>query len=261
MKKLISVIICLLMVLSLLPFTVSAADEIDFTLRIKEETDNELTLTLDYDGGTGFSALDIDITFDRIRLELKSCTKGEGYTAFEKYLDEQNAASISSINSNGNPVKVSMANTLGFKSVNGKKSVVTLKFAKVPGTKFAKEDVTLEFTNCQTSSFTDIKVNFDYDLAAPAVSDVEDTSNGATDYPQQPSADNIEGDESGEIGNAVEQEEQSSQEQNGAESQSDDNGTDSSNAKTVIVIIAVAVCAVGIAAVVIFKVKGKQKND
>lgn len=260
MKKLISVFVCLVMVLSLLPVTVLAADEIDFTLRIKEETDNELTLTLDYDGGTGFSALDIEISFDKIRLELKSCEKGDGYTAFEKYLEKNGAASICSINQESNPVKVAVANTLGFKAVDGKKSVLTLKFAKVPGTKFAKEDVIFEFTNCQTASFTDIKVDFDYDLTAPVT--VAEESTDSTEYPQQPSADNIEGEESSEIGNAVEENDASkSNGQNEAEQKEDEADNNKPNTKTVVIIIAVAVCVVGVAVVSIFKVKGKKKDD
>ncbi|MBQ8783381.1 MAG: hypothetical protein IJZ57_06380 [Clostridia bacterium] len=257
MKKLISVVICLLMVLSLLPFTVSAADEIDFTLRIKEETDSELTLTLDYDGGTGFSALDIEIAFDRIRLELKSCEKGDGYVAFEKYLNDNNEASICSINQNENPVKAAIANTLGFKAIDGKKSVLVLKFAKVPGTKFAKEDVTFEFTNCQTSSFTDIKVNFDYDLTAPVTKGEKSTD--STEYPQQPSADNIEGEENEEIGDAPANDSNEPQAGGQGEEPQADDTDNAPKTKTVIIMVAVIVCAAGVAAVVIFKTKGKKK--
>ncbi len=272
MKKLISVFICAIMVLSLLPFTASAADEINFTLRLKSETDNEVVLALDYDGGTGFCALDADITYDRVRLELKSCEKGDGYVAFEKFLDDEGSSSIASINSKINPIKVSMANLLSFRSVGGKKSVITLKFAKVPGTKFAKNDVTVDFTNCQTETFTDIKVNFAYDLKqSVSVVDKTDATEGSTEYPQQPSEDNVEGENDSEIGDTPVTDEnnkpveQENQEQTGGDSNGADDttttGTTPDNSKTIIIIVAVAVVALGAGTVVIVKVKGKKKND
>lgn len=271
MKKIISVFICAIMVLSLLPFTASAADEIDFALRIKSETDNEVVLTLDYDGGTGFGALDIDISYDKVRLECKSCEKGDGYVAFEKYVNDENALAMCSINTKVNPIKVSMANTVAFKSVGGKKSVVTLKFAKVPGTKFAKDDVKVEFTNCQTPAFTDIKVDFDYDLKQPvSVTDKAESTQGSTEYPQQPSQDNVEGEDS-EIGDTPEVTENQNVDgeaadnsEADAQADADDVTTDGAkpdNTKMIIIIAAVAAVAVGAGAVVLVKVKGKKKND
>ena len=272
MKKLISVFICAIMVLSLLPFTASAADEINFTLRLKSETDNEVVLTLDYDGGTGFCALDADISYDRVRLELKSCEKGDGYAAFEKYLEDEGSSSISSINAKINPIKVSMANLLSFRAVGGKKSVVTLKFAKVPGTKFAKNDVTVDFTNCQTETFTDIKVNFDYDLKqAVNVTEKTDATESSTEYPQQPSEDNIEGESDSEIGDTPEATENQDIADQGADTQgeneqanADDVTTDGAkpdNTKLIVIIVAVAVVVLGAGAVAVVKLKGKKKND
>ena len=275
MKKLISVFICAIMILSLVPFTASAADEINFTLRIKSETDNDVVLTLDYEGGTGFCALDADITYDKIRLERKSCEKGDGYVAFEKYLNDNDALSMCSFNPGANPMKVSMANTLGFKAIGGKKSVITLKFAKVPGTKFAKDDVKIEFTNCQTAAFTDIKVNLSYDLKQPVnVVEKTDTTGDATEFPQQPSQDNIEGEES-EVGDvssvdgnssAAEQdaEPQEKDEQANADADTGDTttiGAKPDNTKKIIIIVAVVVVVLGAGAVVIVKAKGKKKND
>ncbi len=273
MKKIISVFICAIMVLSLLPFTASAADEIDFTLRIKSETDNEVVLTLDYDGGTGFCALDIDISYDRVRLERKNCEKGDGYVAFEKYLSENDALSMCSINPGGNPMKVSMANTIGFKKIDGKKSVITLRFAKVPGTKFAKEDVTFDFTNCQTEAFTNIKVNLDYDLKQPVSvvdkTDSTDKTEGSTEYPQQPSQDNVEGEDS-EIGDTPEadngqdvigQDVETPKNEEDGVGDTATTGEKSDKTKTIVIIVAVSVVVLGAGAVVIVKVKGKNKKD
>ena len=256
MKKIASVMICLVMVLSLLPFTVSAADEINFALRIEEETEKEVTLVLDYDGGVGFSALDIDITFDRIRLDLKSCEKGDGYAAFEKYLESNSHASICSVNSKENPIRVSMANTLGFKAIDGEKSVVKMKFAKVPGTKFAKEDVTFDFTNCQTASFTDIKVNFEYDLAAPVENaDNQNSSEDTTEYPQQTSADNAnESDD--DIKDDVKDESQESDGNTITTGATDE--TDDSDKKPAVIIAVAAVCVAGIGVAVFMIIKKKK---
>lgn len=261
MKKIISVLICVLMVLSLLPFTVSAADEIKFTLRIKEETEKFVTLVLDYDGGTGFAALDFEVSYDRIRLQAQSCQKGEGYEAFAKSIEKENGASLYSMNQSINPMKFSIANTVAFKAVGGKKDIAQITFTKVPGTKFAKEDVTVEFTNCQTASFTDIKVVFAYDLSyTPPASSAASEENDATEYPQMPSSDNVDDNIDSEIGDSVPAVNEQSNENEGADAQQneDDNGDDDgSRTKTVIIIVAVAVCAVGVVAVILFKTKKK----
>lgn len=255
MKKIISVVIALIMVLSLFPFTVSAADEIDFTLRIKSETDKDLVLELDYDGGTGFSALDIEVSFDRIRLELISCEKGSGYAAFEKYLTDQGAASICSINKNENPIKISMANTIGFKPVDGDKSIVTFEFAKVPGTRFAKEDVSFEFTNCQTGTFTDIEVNFEYDMKVPASDTNADNSDKVDEEDSQPtSADKADTNTDSESNGSAEPE--SAPDKNSTEPEKADDKGDS---KVIIIVVAVIVCVVAAATVVLVKIKKKSK--
>ena len=184
MKKIVSVFICLVMVLSLIPFTVSAADSIDFKLRLKEETDSTVTLTIDYDGGTGFSALDFEVTYDRAKLQADTFQEGKGYEAFAKKIKKDGQISICELNSRANPLRASIANTVGFSVTDGKKSVVEMKFIKAQGTKFSKEDINVEFTNCQTASFTDIKVSFAYDLSAPAAdgnssADVSTSANSA----------------------------------------------------------------------------------
>lgn len=258
MKKIVSVLICLVMVLSLIPFTVSAADEVKFTLRIQEETEKTVTLTLDYDGGTGFSALDFEVSFDRVRLQLKSCKKGAGYDAFEKELNENGGGSLYSYNSNTNPLMFSIANIEPFRATDGEKDIVRMTFTKMPGIKFAKEDVTVEFTNCQTSEFKDIKVSFDYDMTVPASTAPQTSAENSTEYPQQPSSDNVEDNDS-EIGDPLNSSDSSAaDEENSPQPQQEDDGdNDSSKTKTVIIIVATVVVLVGIAAVVLFKVKKK----
>ncbi len=190
MKKIISVLICAVMLLSVIPFTVAAANEAKFTLRIKEETDKALVLVLDFDGGTGFSALDFEVEYDRVRLQIKGCKKGEGYEAFEDGLSDP-VSPIYSSNANENPIMFSMANISPFKVTDGKKSVAQIEFTKVPGTKFEKDDVKIEFTNCQTAKFNNIEVAFDYDLTPPAQVQSQSASanNGAQD-PQQEGSSN-----------------------------------------------------------------------
>ncbi len=261
MKKIISVLICLMMIISLVPFTVSAAaGEINFTLRIQSETDNEVVLVLDYDSGTGFSALDIDIAYDRVNLELKSCEKGTGYSDFQEYLDSEKALSICSINPNENPIKVSMANTIGFKVIKGNKSVVTLTFAKAAGTDFTKESLTFDFTNCQTAAFEDIKVNFDYDMTPPKENVTNNTAEGSTEYPQQTSADNAIDDTDSEIGESDkddvidESPYDDPDETTGAE-------VDKKPATKTIIIIVAVVAVVGAGAFVALRLKSKKKKD
>ncbi len=262
MKKIISVIICAVMLLSVLPFNAFAAKEINFAVRISKETDNELELVLDFDGGTGFSALDIDIDYDRVKLSLKTCKKGTGYEAFEKYLSEKNALSICSINVNHNPVKVSMANVLEYKNIGGKKSVLILNFAKAQGEKFEKDDVTFDFTNCQTSSFEDIKVNLAYDLKTPAATSASNTEI-STQYPQQSSADNIEGEPEGEIGGEVQGESQSQDASgnDGTPSTDENENQPASKTTAIVLIVAGVVVVVGAAALILFKSKKKPESE
>ncbi len=259
MKKVISVAICLVMVLSMIPMTALAVDEIDFTLRIKSETDSDLILTLDYDGGTGFSALDMEISYDRIRLELKSCEKGEGYMRFTDRLSKKGEMSICSINPKDNPIKIGMANITGYEAIDNEKSLIVLKFAKVPGTKFTKEDVKIEFTNCQTGVPADIEVNFKYDLTAPAVNEPDNEGDETTVYPQQTSADNADDFNDSEIGDKVEKTEDGSSETRPDEEEKADS-TPSSGKKIIIIVAVVAVCA-GVAGAVAFKIKGKKKKQ
>lgn len=262
MKKIFCLMLSIVMILSTMAFSVCAADEINFKLRIENETDNDLTLTLDYDGGTGFSALDVDISFDRLRLELKSCEKGYGYADFEEFLNSQGALSICSINQTENPIKVSMANTIGYKTVEAEKSVLVLKFAKVPGTKFVKEDVTFDFTNCQTAAFTDIEVDFDYDMTLPEPSKTESTSQGATEYPQMTSADNVDDVNDSEIGDPVAQAPEGSETaENNGNSETDETLEEKNNT-TIIIIIVAAVAVIAIAGgFALVKFKGKKKAE
>lgn len=261
MKKILSVILCALMLLSVLPFTAFAAEEINFTVRIAKETDNELELTLDFDGGQGFAALDIDIEYNKVKLSLKTCKKGDGYVAFENYLKEENALSICSINVNNYPVKVSMANILEYKKVGGKKPVLHLIFSKAQGETFEKDDVTFDFTNCQTSSFENIKINLGYDLEKPksTVTSSSSSSQGETTlFPQQPSEDNPDNIDS-ETGEAVEDDKsgESAQQNDGEPSQPEEKP----NTTVIVLIVAGVAVAVGVVAFFLFKSKKKEKSE
>ncbi len=257
MKKIVSVLICMIMLLSVIPLTASAADEARFTLRIKEETDKSLTLVIDFDGGTGFSALDFEVEYDRVRLQAKSCKKGDGYKAFEDSLNDM-VSPIYSSNANKNPLMFSMANISPFKITDGKKSIAEMVFTKVPGTKFEKDDVSVKFTNCQTVEFKDISVSFDYDLSEPvSTSATVSAEQDETDYAQEPSSDNVDGDS--EIGEAVAGESENTDSDTAFENTDDSNADDGkNNVKTVVIIVASVLAVAGVGTIILVNFKKKK---
>ncbi len=277
MKKITAILICAVLLAAMLPFGVSAADSASFKVRLAEQTDKTATVVVEFAGGTGFSALDLSIKYNTLKLTLQTAKIGSGYSTFKAKAEDAGAFCVSMINPKGNPIKVSMANTDPFAAVGGDNILVRMTFSKIGGTKLSESDVQLTFENCQTSKFTDITTAVSYDLDAPTV-DEEQTA-----YAQQTSMDGITDNDDSEIGEPVEDNGQTTSQQSGsAAAQSETAGvsgaqndgaaaekpasakeeaTTSNNTKTIAVVVICIVLVAGIALGASMIVKNKKKSE
>ena len=71
MKKIISLLICVMLLAVALPFSAFAADSADFKLSVVAQDDKSVTIEFSFVGGTGFSALDYEIKYNKVKLSLK----------------------------------------------------------------------------------------------------------------------------------------------------------------------------------------------
>ena len=244
-----------------------AAQSADFKITLAEQSDKAVTVTFDFVSGTGFSALDFEIKYNNVKLTLNECDYGDGFTAFQKYLSENNSTSISNINDKVNPIKVAMAMLKPFKAVKGG-SLVKMSFSKIPGTKLSENDITVKITNCQTADFKDIAVSVTTDLGS--------SGSNSTQYPQMTSVDSALGENDSEIGEAPAESGSASQQGESTPAQTQDNSltqsqisaedsaaqsADSSNVRTAIIIAAAVLCIAGIGTVVVMYIKTKKRKD
>ena len=247
-----------------------AAQSADFKITLAEQSDKTVTVTFDFVSGTGFSALDFEIKYNNVKLTLNECDYGDGFTAFQKYLSENNSTSISNINDKVNPIKVAMAMLKPFKAVKGG-SLVKMSFSKIPGTKLSENDITVKITNCQTADFKDIAVSVTTDLGSSGSS-----GSNSTQYPQMTSVDSAVGENDSEIGEAPAESSSASQQGESTPAQTQDNSlpqsqisaedsaaqsADSSNVRTAIIIAAAVLCLAGIGTVIVMYIKNKKRKD
>ncbi|MCQ2471874.1 MAG: hypothetical protein MJ147_07545 [Clostridia bacterium] len=176
LKKVFAVLICAIMVLSLIPITVNAADGANFKLCVVSQDEKSVTVTLDFAGGTGFCALDASIKYNSLKLTLENCQFASGFAAFKNYLEGQGGMTIFNANSDSNPIKISIATTLPFKIVNKDGAIIKLKFSKIAGVNLSDSDISLSFENCQNEGFQDIKTSVDYDLESGSSSSSSDAT-------------------------------------------------------------------------------------
>lgn len=271
MKKFISLLICVMLLAAALPFSAFAADSADFKLSVVAQDDKSVTVEFSFVGGTGFSALDYEIKYNKVKLSLKEqdCKKGSGLTSFSEYASEKSGMSpIVSINATKNPILGAFASIEPFKAINGDGSLAKIKFSKIPGTKLTESDITVTIENCQTYDFKDISVSVTTDLTGSATN-----ANASTEYAQNTSVDGKNDGTDSEIGESVQPSDGNSSGDSGSDaSQNGGNGSgDSSSAeksvkessplKKIIIIAAAVVCVAGIGTVVVLFVKNSKKNN
>ena len=150
MKKLVSLFLTatMLFMLSIPTFAVKAAK---FSLRAVSETDSEIVVSINYDGGSTFNCIDFEIVYNDKKLKATEAYDGDGLEAFIRDLKKQGGAGASAINKDGNPIKGSMAVTSMFKTVSGN-DLFVLKFKKLTKDKVTADDVEVVFTNCASET-------------------------------------------------------------------------------------------------------------
>lgn len=274
MKRFVSVLLTVLMII-MLAVPVFAADTAKFRINVVSETDNEISITIDYEGGATFSCYDYELKYNAKKLSVKTAFDGAGFDAFSKETKMNGGAIISTINSNSNPIKGTCATTEPFKVVNGK-DLAVINFKKLSSDKVSNSDISLVFTNCQTADFKDVKTVVESDLSGK-------TDGGASN----PADKNTAADKTDAETDAAASKIQSTGKDN-SEALSDDitdqtadtwhcvqdYGTDTAenedeiidnedgNSKKVIVVAAAAVCMLFIiAAVCVYIVKKAKKDD
>lgn len=166
LRKILAGFICVMMLISLVPFTVSAAESADFKICVAEQDEKSVTITLDFAGGTGFSAFDADIDYNNLKLTLEDCKFASGFASFKEYLEGEGGMTMFNANSKEDPIKISIATTVPFKIVNNDGSILKMKFSKIAGVNVSDDDISLTVTNCQNADFTDIKANISYDFSS-----------------------------------------------------------------------------------------------
>ena len=271
MKKIISLLICVMLLAAALPFSAFAADSADFKLSVVAQDDKSVTVEFSFVGGTGFSALDYEIKYNKVKLSLKEqdCKKGSVLTAFNEYASEKSGMSpIVSINAAKNPILGAFASIEPFKAINGDGSLAKIKFSKIPGTKLTESDITVTIENCQTYEFKDISVSVTTDLTGSVTN-----ANASTEYAQNTSVDGKNDGTDSEIGESVQPSDGNSSGDSGSDASQNggDGSGDSSSAekslkessplKKIIIIAAAVVCVAGIGTVVVLFVKNSKKND
>ena len=271
MKKIISLLICVMLLAAALPLSAFAADSADFKLSVVAQDDKSVTVEFSFVGGTGFSALDYEIKYNKVKLSLKEqdCKKGSGLISFSEYAAEKSGMSpIVSINATKNPILGAFASIEPFKAINGDGSLAKIKFSKIPGTKLTESDITVTIENCQTYEFKDISVSVTTDLTGSAAN-----TNVSTEYAQNTSVDGKNDGTDSEIGESVQPSDGSSNGDSGSDASQNggDGSGDSSSAeksvkessplKKIIIIAAAVICVAGIGTVVVLFVKNSKKNN
>lgn len=150
MKRLVSLLLAtaMLFMLAIPSFAVKAAK---FSMKPVSETDNEIVLSIDYEGGSTFNCIDFEINYNEKKLKPTEAYDGDGLEAFIRDLKKQGGAGASAINKDSKPIKGSMAVTSMFKVVNGK-DLFVIKFKKLAKDKVSTDDVEIVFTNCASES-------------------------------------------------------------------------------------------------------------
>ena len=258
MKKILCFVsVCVMLMLSTV--TSSAAGESKFILRLVSESDTQAVLSFDFAGGTSFSAIDFNVEVNDDKLEVTKIVDGKGLTNFKL----QAQAAVSQPNIKGNIAMVTAAMIPGYRNVDGEDLfVITLK--KLTKDALNKDDITIEFTNCQDASFSNINPVVTYELSAG--SSEENASDPATEpNTAEPTDDSEKPDNAASqpadstTSSATAENAEDAQEQEKDETAENEKGGN----KTLIIVACVlsAVVVFGGAAVVYIIMKKKENNE
>ncbi len=143
MKRVISLIMALALMLTM-AVTAFASETVKFSVNVVSESNTEAVVTIDYEGGPGYNALDMTVSFSS-RISIVEAKKGE---ALKTFLSE-NENAISSSNIKDNTVVTAYASIDPFKATGGK-DLYRISIKKSSADKLKKSDVKLTVSNCGT---------------------------------------------------------------------------------------------------------------
>lgn len=155
MKKTASVLLAFLMLFVMI-LSCAAANPAKFSVNIVSESDTELVVSLDYDGGSSFQNFDFELKYNADKLKAKEAYDGDGSAAFQMYAKKNGGNAISIVNKDINPIKGAFAVTVPFKVVQGKDMFI-FSFQKLSKQSVTKGDISVNFTTCQLDD-TDVQV-------------------------------------------------------------------------------------------------------
>ena len=269
MKKFLSLIIALIMTASMAVVSF-AANKANFSITSISETDKELVISVDYDGGSSFSCFDFELSVNTDKLEIVKSEEGKGVKSFNEYASSNGGSSfpMSNIVSKG-LLKASFVSLVNYKNIK-EKDIFIITIKKLKSGNVQKGDVTLKFTSCaimdSNGNVTEVTP-----VITSKISGTENTSSKAQSTAT--SADNSVGKTQNEdkSNTSVSENSQTVQEitqQSITQQQADDSipqqteeteQNNNSTVKTVIIILASALAlAIAVTAVVII-VKKKKK--
>lgn len=265
MKKIISLVISVVLVM-LTVVTSSAASLAKFNITLVSETDKQVVVTIDFNGGTGFSALDIALKVNEKRIKIISIENGEGLNNFQKTM----GSTIALTNVDANPPKVSVACLNAFRVIDGK-DLFVVRIKKLSADTLSYKDFDIEVTNCAYTQADDIieitDISVTTDLQGVGADDTTSSAVAPSTTPDEVSSTSVSPTEEPEFTNAIEgtsgevidaengTTDEMVQNENGGEK-------DDSNSKGIIiaVVAVVFVAAVAVVAVIVMK-KKKSPED
>ncbi len=241
MKKILCLVtVCVMLMLTTV--TSSAASDAKFKLKIVSETDTQAVVSLDYEGGASFAAIDFTVEPNKDKAEVTKITDGKGMISFKM----QAQAVISQPNVKNGKGLVTAAMIPGYRNVDGEDLfVITLK--KLTKDSLTADDIKIVFSNCQDSSLNNIKPVVTCEFSSS--SSAEESTSGAFATEQSESlTDKTDG--TGVSENTQEQ----------TKEETDENKKGSN--KTVIIIVSViSAVAVGGGAAVTYIFMKKKNSD
>ena len=253
MKKVLC-FVCVCVMIMLTTVTSSAADDAKFKLKLVSETDTQAVVSLDYEGGASFAAIDFTVEPNKDKAEVTKIEDGKGMLSFKM----QTQLVISQPNVKNGQGLVSAAMMPGYRNVDGEDLfVITLK--KLTKEALTADDIKIVFSNCQDSSTNNINPVVTYELSSGFTAE-ESTSNVSATQTSDTQTDKAEEDISE---NSQSLTEAASADNENAQEQTDESAENEkgSNKTVIIVVCVISAVAVGGGAAVAYVFIKKKKDS
>ncbi|MBR6531721.1 MAG: hypothetical protein IKT61_04405 [Clostridia bacterium] len=160
--------------------TASAAGLAKFNITLVSETDKQAVVTIDFNGGTGFSGFDFDVITDEKRVEVVSAENGKGFSAFQK----QANAAFALINPDSVPVKGTMVVMPAYRNIGENKDLYVITLKKLTKEPLSYKDFSIEITNCIDSNYNIIETSLTTDLQGTVQDEPSSSSVNSTEAPE-----------------------------------------------------------------------------